>query len=222
MSAFDFSGLTNTTTWSDAAFSQDTTNETQGQVVSQTANGSLHAVVASTGGTGLMRAKLTGRTWSGIITAKITLNGTRSFTVTDDAAGVGFYIETGANAWKGYVWRITNLFQRLGILNSTTDNDPSDAPNAWLAAGTTDTIAEGDTFELDLNLSTGALTCKHNGSTLTTVTDTTYSTGLCAGFFVETGNHGGTGVSRLDTVGDSVGGDFVPRMIHAFQPTMAQ
>lgn len=203
MSAFDFSGLANTTTWTDANFSQDTTNYTQGQVVAQTANGSLHAVVASTGGTGIMRAKLTGRTWATTIAAKVTVNGVRGFTVTDDSVHVSIVVETGVNGWKGYTWTLANGTQRLGILNSTTDFDPSNLPNAWLAVGTADAMAEGDTFELSLNTSTGVLIGKHNGTQITTATDATYASGLTAGLLAISGNHGGTGLSRFDTTGDN-------------------
>jgi hypothetical protein len=210
VSGFDFSALSNTTTWTDSNFAQDTTNYNQGQVVSQTSNGSLHALVSPTSGKAQMRAKLTGRTWSGTISSQITLKGCRSQAVTDDIAYVALYVESGANAWKGYIWYVLNTFQRLGRLNSTTENDPGTSPNTWLATNSTDTIADGDTFGLSLNLANGALVCKHNGTTVTSVTDTTFTSGLCAGFSIAAGNHGGTGVSRLDTAGDSVGGVVIP------------
>jgi hypothetical protein len=205
MSTFDFSALANTTTWSDSNFSQDLTNYSQGQVVSQTANSSLHCVCAPRGGSGVMRAKLTGRTWGTTIGSKITLNGIRGHAVTDDVTYLDIVIETGANAWKGYSLQIQNGFQSLFRLDNATDFNESTPPNTAIATSTSDTIAEGDTFELTLNTSTGVLIGNHNGTQLTTATDATYSTGLCAGFQVNSANLGGTGVSLFVSTGDTSG-----------------
>ena len=203
MSTFDFSGLATSGSWSDANFSQDTTNFTVFSLAAQTANGSLSALRGALSGTGASRAKLIGKTWASTLAGKVTIKGVASFTVADDAVYVGLVVETGVDSWKGYWWQVQNGFQRLWRQDSATA-----APNAGsaMAGSTAASIAEGDTFELSLNTSTGAITAKQNGSTISTVTDTTYASGLTPAFYVADNNHAGTGISLLETTGDSSGG----------------
>lgn len=206
MTIYDFTGVATTTTWADSNFSQNTTNFTVGQVVATTANSAVHAVCASTGGQGEVVAKLVGKTWATTLGGRVTLNGVRGMAVTDDGIRMYIVVETGTNASKGYVWAVSNGFQRLGIINLASQIDPGTAPNAWLTTSTAATVAEGDVFEFTYNTSTGALTCKQNTTTLTTATNTTYTSGLTPGFNVESGNHGGTGITQFESIGEGASG----------------
>lgn len=190
---YDFSGLADADQWVDGRFVVDRTNWGQFRSI----NGTVRVLDSTVY---FARAYLSNQKYPDTISAKIAVKGSNGFGVVDDQAGIGIIVDSGANKWKGYYFRVSNTFQSLRRIDDVTVWQSSGAGTVGLGSTTAYGISEGDVFDLQYTRSTGTFNVLFNNAIISTATDTTYSgESLAAGFYSQFEVHGGTGISAFST-----------------------